>query len=222
MILLEAKEISKSFIHPQKVKILDPLSLSVSEGETIAITGRSGEGKSTLLHILGTLEQPDTGTITIQGTLVTPSSAPFLRTHAIGFVFQAFHLLEDLSTLENVLMPARIARKKIDLEYGRHLLSQVGLLDRALLPAKFLSGGEKQRLAIGRALCNDPPLIFADEISGNLDAANAKEVTSLLFSLVRQKQKGLVLVTHDLALANLCDRQYSLSNGLLIPRLQLV
>ena len=110
--LLEAKGISKSFSHPQKIEILAPFSLSVAKGESIAITGRSGEGKSTLLHILGTLEPPDTGTIAIHGTLVSPSTAPFFRTHSLGFIFQAFHLLEDFSALDNVLMPSRIARKR--------------------------------------------------------------------------------------------------------------
>jgi lipoprotein-releasing system ATP-binding protein len=208
--ILQAHHISKTFQYPQKVVVFTDLSLTVEQGESVAIMGRSGEGKTTLLHILGLLEAPDSGTVSIAGDT---ASAPLLRNRHIGFIFQSFNLLEDFTALDNVLMPARIARKPLDLEYGRHLLDQVGLSDRALFPAKLLSGGEKQRVAIARALCNDPDLILADEPSGNLDHANADAIGALLFSLVRQKNKSLILVTHNPDLASLCEKRYQLSGG---------
>lgn len=207
--MLKATNISKSY---PKVSVLSKLSLEVEAGESIAICGRSGEGKTTLLHILGTLEEPDSGEIEIAGQTLTRSNASSLRNQQIGFVFQSYNLLEDFTTLENVLMPARIARKPISRQKGLELLALVGLEDRADFPAKLLSGGEKQRTAIARALCNNPNLILADEPTGNLDRTNAKRVGEILLSL----KKTLILVTHDLELASLCKKKYELSCGQLL------
>ncbi|HSX11677.1 MAG TPA: ABC transporter ATP-binding protein [Chlamydiales bacterium] len=206
--ILKASHIFKSY---PKVKVLSGISLSVAAGESIAICGRSGEGKTTLLHILGTLEEPDSGTLEINGEPLTRSNASHLRNEQIGFVFQAYNLLEDFTALENVLMPARIARRSAERKKGLELLSLVGLEERADFPAKLLSGGERQRVAIARALCNDPSLILADEPSGNLDRANAKRIGEILISL----KKSLILVTHDPDLAALCDRKYVLQDGIL-------
>lgn len=206
--ILRAKNIYKSY---PKVKVLSGISLTVAPGETLAICGRSGEGKTTLLHILGTLEEPDSGELEIAGQRLTRANASTLRNQQIGFVFQAYNLLEDFTTLENVLMPARIARHPISRQKGLELLSLVGLQDRADFPAKHLSGGERQRAAIARALCNNPNLILADEPSGNLDRANAKKIGEILISL----KKSLILVTHDPDLAALCDKQYLLKEGCL-------
>ena len=214
--ILDARQISKSFSFPQKVILLEEVSFSLERGQSAAITGRSGEGKTTLLHILGTLEAPDFGSISIAGQLSTPANSPTLRSLHIGFIFQAYNLLEDFTALENVLMPLRIARKPLDRSRGLDLLAQVGLAERARFPAKLLSGGERQRVAIARALCNDPDLILADEPSGNLDHANADAVSDLLFSLVRRQNKSLVLVTHDASLACRCDTRYTLSGGKLL------
>lgn len=211
--ILEATNISKSFRHPVNVPLFTNLSLSLDSGESIAIIGRSGEGKTTLLHILGTLEDPDSGEIFIHNTRSSKSNGAELRNQHIGFVFQSFNLLDDFTVLENVLMPARIARKSVTKEYGLYLLEQVGLADRAQFPAKLLSGGERQRTAIARALCNGPDLILADEPSGNLDQANADIIGSLLVDLVEKKKKGLILVTHDTKLASLCQKRYLLSEG---------
>ncbi len=213
--ILKAKELSKSFRFPQKVDVLRGISLSVAAGESIAICGRSGEGKTTLLHILGTLEEPDAGSLEIAGNLSTSSNAAILRNRHIGFVFQTYNLLEEFTTLENVIMPSRIARKPISRSRGLELLSYVGLENRADFPAKFLSGGERQRAAIARALCNDPDLILADEPSGNLDSANAQKIGELLLNLVKEKKKSLILVTHDMELASLCDKKYLLCAGTL-------
>ena len=138
-----------------------------------------------------------------------------LRNKHIGFIFQSFNLLEDFTVLENVLMPARIARDPKPLSYGLELLEQVSMLKRAHYPVSVLSGGEKQRVAIARALCNDPDIILADEISGNLDHANATAVGNLLIKLVKEKDKGLILVTHDSSLADLCKKTYTLKDGTL-------
>ena len=211
--ILKARNLSKSFSHPKKFELFSEISLDIAPGEAIAICGRSGEGKTTLLHLLGTLEEPDAGTIEINGSLVTPSTVHRLRNRHLGFIFQAFNLLEDFTALENVLMPARILREPFDRKKGLALLDLVGLVDRADFPAKLLSGGEKQRVAIARALCNDPDLILADEPSGNLDGENAAEVGKLLLSLVRQKGKSLLLVTHEVAFADACDRRYVLRQG---------
>lgn len=204
--ILQAKEIAKSY---QGTQVLKNVSLSVEKGESIAICGRSGEGKTTLLHILGTLEEPDSGRLEIAGILSTWANKASIRNHEIGFIFQSYNLLEDFTALENVLMPARIARKKIGKTKGLELLSLVGLEHKANQPAKLLSGGEKQRVAIARSLCNDPSLILADEPTGNLDRENRKKVGQLLLGL----KKTLILVTHDPELAALCSKQYTLKDG---------
>lgn len=213
--ILRAEHIRKSFYDPKRLDVLSDISLIVRAGESVAICGRSGEGKTTLLHILGTLEEPDEGHLWIAGVEVRSKSAYRLRQEKIGFIFQSFNLLEDFTALDNVLMPARIARQPINKTKALDLLREVDLFDRRDTPAKLLSGGERQRVAIARALCNDPSLIFADEPSGNLDQANAMRIGELLMHCVRVKNKSLVLVTHDASLAALCDRTYFLEQGLL-------
>jgi lipoprotein-releasing system ATP-binding protein len=220
-LLLEAKNISKAFYLPKIVHILKGISLEVRTGESVAIVGRSGEGKSTLLQILGTLEDPCKGSLVIEGQKVINSNRAQLRNEKIGFVFQSFHLLEDYTTLENVLMPARIARKPTGPgsyaeKRAMSLLETVGLSDRAHFHTKLLSGGEKQRVALARAMCNDPSLILADEPSGNLDSQTAQLIHEILLLFAQDRQKALLLVTHDRELARLCTRQYELRNGLLL------
>lgn len=219
--LLRALELNKSFYSPTKVSILKEINLSVKGGESIAIIGRSGEGKSTLLQILGTLEEPCSGQLFINGQSVSPSNRAFIRNTAIGFVFQSFHLLEDYTALENVLMPARIGRQSIAngsalKKRGLELLDQVGLADRAHFHTKLLSGGEKQRVALARAMCNNPPLILADEPSGNLDCQTAELIHQILLNFAKDKSKALIMVTHNQELANLCSRRLELKNHALI------
>jgi lipoprotein-releasing system ATP-binding protein len=220
-ILLEATDIHKSFFRPAPTLILNGVHLKVFEKESVAVIGRSGEGKSTLLHILGTLETPCSGSLRISGLEVSGSNKTTIRNQGIGFVFQSFHLLEDYTALENVLMPARIARKETNKgslaqERGLWLLEKVGLADKAHHPTKVLSGGEKQRVALARAMCNNPTLIFADEPSGNLDRATSTLIHAILFDFAQEEGKALVLVTHDRELASQCTRQYELKNGRLI------
>jgi lipoprotein-releasing system ATP-binding protein len=207
--ILKARNIQKSY---PKVPVLTDISLTVAAGETVAICGKSGVGKTTLLHILGTLEEPDSGELEISGVRLTRHNGAKLRNQQIGFIFQAYNLLEDFTALENVLMPARIARLAASRQKGLDLLEQVGLVDRADFPVKLLSGGERQRVAIARALCNDPNLILADEPTGNLDRANAKMIGDLLLSL----HKSLIIVTHDSAIAELVEKRYLLQDGSLL------
>ncbi len=219
--VLKASHLSKKYNFPCSVEVLRHISLEVYEKETVAIMGRSGEGKSTLLHILGTLESPCSGELEICGLKTTPSNIPLIRNSHIGFIFQDYNLLEDCTVLENVLMPAKIGRldtRKDSPAYLRAmaLLKEVGLIERALFPAKLLSGGEKQRATFARALLNDPDLILADEPSGNLDHSTSIAIHTLLINCAKKQNKTLIVVTHDKDLAKLCDRTYQLTEGTLI------
>jgi len=216
--VLEAHSIRKSFKDPIQVDILQGIDLTVHRGETVAIMGRSGQGKSTLLHVLGTLEPSNSGRLTIADQTVSTFNRSHIRNRHIAFVFQSFHLLEDYTALENILMPARIARRDTRPGSEAHrsalqLLERVGLKQRADFNTKLLSGGEKQRVAIARALCNDPDIIFADEPSGNLDKQTSLIIHDLLLGFAKKEGKSLLVVTHDQELANLCDSKYTLESG---------
>lgn len=214
--ILSAKNIHKTFTNRES-PILSGVSLEVSPGESHAITGASGEGKTTLLHILGTLESFDQGDLSILGNSIQAKDNSLIRNQHIGFIFQFYNLLEDFSLLENILIPIRIARKPLDnyLIKAKSLLEEVGLKDQLHQKAKTLSGGEKQRAAIARALINNPDLILADEPSGSLDHKNSEIIHELLLDLVKKSKKSLVLVTHDEELAALCDNRYLLRDQLL-------
>ena len=217
-IVLEAQDITKEFTAPTSFSVLKGISLVARRSETIAVVGKSGVGKSTLLHILGSLEKPTSGDLRICGQKVSASSEATLRRNHVGFIFQGFHLFEDYTVIDNVLMSARIARKqthKKSKAYQRALMliDEVGLLSRAHFPAKLLSGGEKQRTALARALMNDPDIIFADEPTGNLDRVHSEQINHLLLSTASSQGKTLIVVTHDEKLASACDITYHLSDG---------
>ena len=219
-IVLKAENICKSFSYPKETKILKDINLSLYEGESIAIMGKSGEGKSTLLQILGTIETPTSGTLQISNIDVSSKNYYTVRNLHIGFVFQTFHLLENYSVIENILMPAFIARKPIHVgsiayKKAEQLLEKVGLSERKSYPTKLLSGGEKQRVAIARSFCNHPNLIFADEPTGNLDHHTSEDIHQLLFDFSKEFNKTLIIVTHDQDLASKCDKQYLLEDQLL-------
>lgn len=219
-IILKARDIRKAYYNPSIVNILSGIDLDVCAGEAVAIKGKSGEGKTTLLHVLGTLEKPCSGVLEIKGQILSSFNKSRIRNQNIAFIFQSFHLLEDYTALENVLIPARIARQNTSSDSenyrrGLQLLESVGLAERAHFHTKLLSGGEKQRVAIARALCNDPDLIFADEPSGNLDGSTAKAIHELLLGFAKNQGKSLVLVTHNNALADMCDTCYLLNQGIL-------
>ncbi len=217
MTLLLAERIEKFF---GSSHVLKGISLCLQKGRSIAIIGKSGAGKSTLLSILGLLEKPSKGSVELLGTQVPCATAAATRNRHIGFVFQFHHLLEDESALYNVLLPANIARLPLQKGSPAHaralaLLDSMHMLPYKDTSVKYLSGGEKQRIAIARALCNTPELILADEPSGNLDRSTSEGVHSLLLDLCRKEQQGLIIATHDEKLAALCDEIYLLENGLL-------
>lgn len=219
--VLIAENICKSYEHPAPFLLLRGISLIVQPGETIAITGRSGEGKTTLLHILGTLDTFSSGTLTIAGQEISNSNRDRLRNNHIGFIFQSFHLLEDYSALENVLMPFRIARIPIHkhseaYERASASLEKVGLAHRMHFNTKLLSGGEKQRVGLARALVHRPSLILADEPSGNLDRHHAEKIQEILFRTAAEENKAVIIVTHDMELAARCNRHYSLKEGIFL------
>lgn len=218
--ILKAENISKFYDQPQKTEILKRVTLTLHEGESLAIAGPSGVGKSTLLHILGTLEKPSGGFLEIMGHQAGLGDQSQLRNRHIGFVFQNFNLLEEYSVIENVIMPAKIGRKPVRkgseaFTHAEELLKRVGLLSHRNHLAKHLSGGEKQRVAIARAFCNNPDIILADEPSGNLDEENSKRVHELIISWTKESGKGLIVVTHNPSLADLCDRRYLIKDGCL-------
>ncbi len=213
--IIQASNIKKSF---GALQVLRGVDFSAEQGEVVAITGASGAGKTTLLQILGTLSTPDAGSLTIDGTEVLSLGRGELssfRGRRIGFVFQFHHLLPEFTALENVMIPALIAgRSSKDASSAAHaLLQEVGLGARTGHKPSELSGGEQQRVAIARALINRPAVLFADEPTGNLDSATKEEIHRLFFSLRKHLGQTIVIVTHDPALAALCDRTLTMRDG---------
>lgn len=221
MNVLEAQNLKKSFATPAgTISVLNGVDLAVGPGEFVSVRGASGAGKTTLLQILGGLERPDSGELFWNGERITRRGNSFLaraRTKLIGYVFQFFHLVPELTALENVLLAARIAGTPLRDAEGeaKTLLERVGLAERLThLPAK-LSGGECQRVAIARALINRPPLLLADEPTGNLDERTGESVMQMLVEICREQKTALLLVTHNLSFAARADRRLLLSLGLL-------
>ena len=221
--LVEVRGVSKSFrTGDHKVRVLDEVQMSVAAQESVAIVGPSGSGKSTLLNLLGTLDQPDQGTIVIDGknlAMMAGDELARFRNRNIGFVFQSHHLLPHLTVLENVLVPVLAQESKVSEEVlfrATQLLQRVGLADREKhLPGR-LSGGERQRAAVVRALINQPRLILADEPTGALDRVSAAEVGRLLLELNREHGITLIVATHSEELAARLDRVLSMENGTLV------
>ncbi len=215
--MLKATTIQKSY---GNLAILKGVDFEVNKGEIVSIVGASGAGKSTLLHIIGTLDKPDAGNLFIEGEDVLKLKSARLsafRNQKIGFIFQFHHLLPEFTAIENVSIPAFIAKKnKIDTEKrAKELLDVLGLKNRYNHKPSELSGGEQQRVAVARALINNQPLILADEPSGNLDSATAKELHQLFFDLRDQFNHTFVIVTHNEELANMADRTVSMKDGLI-------
>ena len=215
MPVLEARGITKTVGTGRGARrVLDGVSLQVDAGEVVAVLGRSGSGKSTLLHLLGGLDTPDAGRIVLAGKEITrqrPRALAKTRLRHVGFVFQAFHLIEELSGEENVLMPARLPGAGRDGERrARRLIGELGLTEIAGRRPHELSGGEQQRLAIARALVNDPEVVLADEPTGNLDQGNGATVLALLRSL---RRRAVVIVTHETEAAAIADRVLHLQDG---------
>ena len=215
--ILRVENLSKTYAIPNgKLRILQDIRFEVQRGEFIAITGQSGSGKTTLLSLIGALDSPDGGEIWLEDTAVHRlhgTAAADFRRQQIGFVFQLFYLLPNLTALENVMAPLLPYRRKLDFnlkERAEELLASVGLKDRLHHPPARLSGGEQQRVAIARALINHPKLVLADEPTGNLDPATGIEVLEILRELQHSGSQTLIMVTHDPQLAALADRRIHL------------
>lgn len=213
--MLIAENIVKSY---GTLKVLKGIDLNIKKGEVVSIVGASGAGKSTLLHILGTLDKPDGGKVTIQNkdlNLLKNNDLARFRNQNIGFIFQFHNLLPEFTALENISIPAYISKKRGNEveKKGGDLLEVMGIADRADHKPAQMSGGEQQRVAVARALVNDPAIVFADEPSGNLDSKNAKELHRLFFKLRDELGQTFVIVTHNEELANMADRKLEMKDG---------
>ena len=216
--MIKAQNIYKSF---EGLEVLKGVSLSINKGEIVSIIGASGAGKSTLLQILGTLTKSDKGSIQINNQSIENLNSKDLskfRNQEIGFVFQEHQLLPEFSALENVCLPYWIQQgSKKDAEIrAKEILDELGLSDRLNHKPMELSGGEQQRVAVARALINNPSVIFADEPSGNLDSTNAKKLHELFFELRERHKQTFVIVTHNRELAKMSDRMLEMKDGLII------
>ena len=215
--MITINNITKSF---GSLQVLKGIDLHIDRGEVVSIVGPSGAGKTTLLQIIGTLDKPDTGTVRVDGidttTLSQKAMADFRNRH-LGFVFQFHQLLPEFTAIENIMIPAYIAgtSQKAAKQRANELLQFMGLTDRANHKPSELSGGEKQRVAVARALVNSPAVILADEPSGSLDTKNKEELHQLFFDLRNQFGQTFVIVTHDETLATITDRTIHMRDGLL-------
>ncbi len=213
--MLKAEHISKKY---GELQVLNDVSISIAQGEIVSLVGSSGAGKSTLLHIVGSLDAADAGKVSINNQDISQLKSKQLaafRNKNIGFVFQFHHLLPEFTALENVCIPAFIAKqnKKEAEEKAHYLLGLLGLSNRLQNKPSALSGGEQQRVAVARALINNPGIVLADEPSGNLDSANAQELHELFFALRDKMGQTFLIITHNEALANMSDRTLHMKDG---------
>jgi len=213
--MLKASNIHKSY---GNLHVLKGVDLEIGKGEIVSIVGKSGAGKSTLLHILGTLDRPDEGSLIINETSVAKlASKPLanFRNTNIGFIFQFHPLLPEFSALENVCIPAYINKKDTanPIKRAKELLNYLGLSDRLDHKPSQLSGGEQQRVAVARALMNEPAVVFADEPSGNLDSESSRDLHQLLFTLRKDFNQTFIIVTHNEELAKMSDRTLTMKDG---------
>ena len=217
--LLAARSVTKAYtLGKRSLEVLCGISLEVARGDFLALRGASGAGKSTLLHLFGGLDSPNAGEIWFDGkdlAHLPPAELTTLRNRKVGFIFQAYHLLPELDALENVCVPARLARMPVAVaeQRGRELLARVGLSARMDHKPFELSGGEQQRVAIARALMNEPELILADEPTGNLDSHTGAEIIDLLLNLRADKNTTLIIATHDASVAARAPKVVELVDG---------
>ena len=216
-IILKAEHLVKTYGSGETaVKALDDVSLEVSKGEFVAIVGQSGSGKSTLLHMLGALDYPDSGTLTVDGEDVFSMNDDALaqyRRRKAGFVFQFFNLLPVMTAKENILIPLSLDGQKADEAYLNEIAETMGIADRLSHYPHQLSGGQQQRVAIARAMISKPAVILADEPTGNLDSASGNEILSLLKTTIKKYDQTLILITHDMNVAEKADRIITIKDG---------
>ena len=219
-IMISADELTKTFgTGEKKVTAVDGISLEIYKGEFVAVTGESGSGKSTLLNLLGGLDKPDTGSITVDGREITKlkdSKLAQYRRRYSGFVFQFYNLISVLNVEENLSLPLDLDSKNVDKARLDELLEVLKLTDKRYCYASQLSGGQQQRVAIGRAVMAQPPCIFADEPTGNLDSANSRDIVSLFKRLIEKYGTTVVLVTHDKNVAAEADRVIKMRDGKIV------
>ncbi|MEE4165282.1 MAG: ABC transporter ATP-binding protein [Desulfocapsaceae bacterium] len=218
--MIEAKNVAKTYdIEERTITVLEEIDLEIDRAEFVVIAGSSGSGKTTLLSLLSGLDSPSRGTVKLAGRDITTATedelAP-LRNELIGFVFQAFYLVPSLNALENVMFPAELKHDTAAREKAEALLDRAGLWSRRRNRPEQLSGGEKQRVAICRALVNSPKLLFADEPTGNLDAENSRGIIRLILELQEEHQATLVMATHSGEIADMADRTLVLRDGRLV------
>ena len=215
--LLETRDLSKLYsIGERKIQVLQSVSLTVQEGEFVVISGSSGSGKTTLLSLLSGLDRPSSGRIILDGqdiTDLTEDQLAPVRNQLTGFVFQAFHLIPSLNSIENIMFPAELQGDRKAKEKAEQLLERVGLSRRSNNFPEQLSGGEKQRVAICRALINEPKIIFADEPTGNLDSENSDGIIELLMRIHQDQNATIVMATHNKVIAENADRIFHLHDG---------
>ena len=216
-IILKAEHLVKTYGSGETaVKALDDVSLEVSKGEFVAIVGQSGSGKSTLLHMLGAMDYPDSGTLTVDGEDVFSMNDDALaqyRRRKAGFVFQFFNLLPVMTAKENILIPLLLDGQKADEAYLNEIAETMGIADRLSHYPHQLSGGQQQRVAIARAMISKPAVILADEPTGNLDSASGNEILSLLKTTIKKYDQTLILITHDMNVAEKADRIITIKDG---------
>jgi putative ABC transport system ATP-binding protein len=219
-IVLEAQELTRKVSSPEgELTIVDSVSLAIGAGESVALVGASGAGKSTVLAMLAGLDLPTSGRIWLDGkelSAMDEDARARLRADRVGFVFQAFHLVPSLTALENVMLPMELTGRSDARQAAHDILQRVGLAAREGHYPRQLSGGEQQRVALARASVTRPAVLFADEPTGNLDTTTGASICQLLFDLNREFNTTLVLVTHDIALAGRCDRTLTMAAGRLL------
>lgn len=220
MPILECKDLTKEYFSGEStIHAVDHVSLAFEQGEFCAVTGPSGSGKSTFLHLLSSLENPTSGTVLYGGKKLSgynDNQLSILRRRRFGFVFQAYNLVQELTGYENILLPIMLDHKNVDEAYLKMLIEMLGIGDRLEHLPSALSGGQQQRIAIARALANRPSILFADEPTGNLDGKSGREVLSLLKYVSKQLGVTLILVTHDLHVAEQAERVLTLEDGRII------
>lgn len=221
--ILTAKDLHKEYdMGKSKEQALVQVSLEIREGEIISIIGESGSGKSTLLNLLSTIDRPTAGTVEYNGRRIdnlNQKQASRLRLEEFGFVFQKYNLMPSLNIYDNIILPVALMNQKPDKEYLTEICKRLGIEEQLRKMPGQLSGGEQQRVAIARALVNRPKVVFADEPTGNLDSKNGNEVFRILLDCARTEGNTVIFVTHNMELAGMADRQYTLQDGEIIDKI---